>query len=90
MELSSASWDEAAGQEVRAQWRKVRWICMWHFRIWRHSCWEAAAEMDPGIVLICSRFPGGVVSVYSTQLIALLTFLHANAFLEHLFRFLTI
>ena len=58
MDLRSASWEVAAGQEVRAQRRKVRWICMWHFRIWRHSWRAAATEMDPGIVPDFSKFPG--------------------------------
>ncbi len=58
VDLSSASWEEAADQEVRAQYRKVRWVCMWHLRMWRHSWPRAAAEIDPKNMLVFSKFPG--------------------------------
>lgn len=63
MDLSSLSWKEAAGQEVRPQKRKVSWICMWHFRIRRHSWPWAAAEIDPGIMLVFSKFPDVGISI---------------------------
>lgn len=54
---------------------------MWHFRIWRNSWPWAAAEIDPGGMLVFSKFPDIRISIYVTEYIAILTFLHANAFL---------
>ena len=37
VDSSSANWVEAVGQALRAQRRKVSWICIWHLKICRHS-----------------------------------------------------
>ena len=64
VDLSSFSWIEAAGQEVRVQRRKVRWICMWHFRIWRLSMRGATTEMERGSEGTLSNFAGSGFSRY--------------------------